>query len=174
MGELHNVFDFTQEDLRANQVGELTESQRLKLQKYGKQFACASLVAFVAMLGSVGLIVAFTVSNADGNPAVMKDAVPILTIVFGWTLFIVLFFILLGFYRVRDIRSGKLSTAEGETHCWTKKQRYLTEYHFKIGKTKFRATSQAQYDAIQPDRNYRVYYIKNPPAHIIFSIEPLV
>ena len=174
MGELQNVFDFTQEDLRANQMGQLSASQQENLQSYSNQFGCASVVALIFVVVSIIAIFAYALSSGEFDMATFQEVLPIMVLVFGGSFLLVVFFILLGFYRARDMRSGKLSTAEGEAHCWTKKQRYFVEYHFKIGKTKFRATSQSQYDAIDPDLSYRVYYVKNPPAHIIFSIEPLL
>jgi hypothetical protein len=42
---------------------------------------------------------------------------------------------------------------------------------FKIGKKDFALYTPSQYNAFENGKRYRVYYIKNPNANIILSVE---
>ena len=54
-----------------------------------------------------------------------------------------------------------------------KKLRFHTTYYVSIGTVSLQLQSKNQYDAIQAEQSYHVYYIHYPPTHIILSIEPL-
>ena len=75
--------------------------------------------------------------------------------------------------RTNDLASGKVSMVEGKAKMKSQYAGYgMRSYTMKVGRTKFYIT-QDVFDAFAPDAQYRIYYVKNPPAHSILSVESL-
>jgi hypothetical protein len=95
-------------------------------------------------------------------------------------IFVGLFFgaLALGIQRSRDLNSGRISVVEGRPDLTSKKialrsGNRMTAYYVTMGSTRFQVATSDQFAAFQTDLNYRVYYIKDPPVHIIMSVEIL-
>lgn len=48
-----------------------------------------------------------------------------------------------------------------------------TAYFVTIGRTRFRLATPAQFEAFQAGCLYRVFYINDPPVHLILSAETI-
>ena len=170
---LESVFDFTVGDLASNAKGQLTPRQEELLKSYRKISGYGTIVAFIAVIGSIGALGAIIFFNSDIESPLPPDAVLAIGGVFGLAIVIFLFFWLLGIYRARYVRTPKVFDVIGEARPHLKKRQYHIEYYVSIDKVRFQMQSKKQYDAIQANQTYRVYYIHYPPTHIILSIEPL-
>lgn len=172
--DLEKVFDFDPSDLIMNQNGRLSEKQIRLISVYQQMGKFFGRMAFVVMLLSFGLIGFITFYNIgidlEKNPAPIAAFAAVFSL--GMLLFI--FSMLLGKLRP-DLKSGKISTAEGFAEKNEKKmRRHLgTAYFVKIGKVKFQVDEKTKYQAIQPNGYYRFFYIKNPPTQIILSVEEI-
>lgn len=170
---LESVFDFTADDLASNAKGQLTERQQELLKSYRKVSGCGTITAFIAVIGSFGVMAVIFLLSSDNESPLPPEAMLAIGGVFGFAILLFLIFWLWGIYRVRYVRSPKVFDVTGQAHPKIKKRQYHTEYYVKIGNVRFQLQSKNQYDAIQADQTYRVYYVHYPPAHIILSIEPL-
>jgi len=64
--------------------------------------------------------------------------------------------------------------ANGAAKLWAKEVGRLgTAYYVKIGRTRFQVPSAEHFGTFDDAARYRVYYIINPPAHIVLSAERL-
>ena len=94
-----------------------------------------------------------------------------------WLLFlfigIFLFFTILGIVKSRDLKTGRISKVEGVVNKSDKslKKKKYANYIIKIGGTYFPLYTPAQYNTFENGKSYCVYYIKNPNANIILSVE---
>jgi hypothetical protein len=170
---LENTFDFTADDLTSNAKGKLTVRQEELLKSYRRISGCGAIVALIAVIGSFGVLGAIVFFNLDSESPLPQEAVLAIGGVFGSVIVIFLVFWLWGIYRARYVRSPKVFDVTGEARPHLKKRQYHTEYYVSIGKVRFQMQSKNQYDAIQADQTYHVYYIHYPPTHIILSIELL-
>ena len=170
---LEGVFQFNADDLDSNSNGKLTARQQEMLKSYRKFSSCGTIAALVAIIGTIGILSGIVLLNTDSETSGMQQALPYIVGVFGFAFFLFIFFWLLGIYRSRYLRTPKIFDVTGKANPHLKKRQYHTEYYVSIGKVRFQVTSKAQYDAIQSDQAYRVYYIHYPPTHVILSIELL-
>ena len=170
---LEDIFNFTADDLANNANGQLTAGQQEMLKSYRKISRCGTIVALIAVVGTIVGLGAVVLLNADIESSAMQQALPAIGGVFGSVLVIFMVFWLLGIYRARYVRTPRIFDVTGTARPHLKKRQYHTEYYVSIGKIRFQVTSKAQYDAIQTDTTYRVYYIHYPPTHIILSIAPI-
>ncbi len=166
-------FGFTQDDLLANRENKLTPRQQKLVTSYIKIAAVSTRLAVVACVGTVLLY--FGIGYAMRPENGFGQALPYL--IFAAALFVGIFafFIMLGFSKSRQLRERQISTITGTANRSTKKLNYgrWTAYYVMIGNIKFQLQSQDQFDILQDNAQYRVFYIQYPPAHIILSLEPL-
>jgi hypothetical protein len=175
---LDQAFNFGDAELTANQNGWLTPRQENLLAKTrrirGCSTAAAALVGGVISLIFILVLVLVIIPNASGLGAPW----PILTL--PVILFMGVFFgaLALGIRRGRDLNSGRISVEEGQPQLTSRKivlgsGNRMMGYYVTIGSTRFQVATSEQFAAFQPDLKYRVYYIKDPPVHIIMSVEIL-
>lgn len=178
--KLAQVFDFTPADLQANRNGLLTPAQEKWLSQTRQIRGCGQRAAYLALGGTIFVFVGLTPFVAPLNSPGFQSALPYL--LFGVLLFAGIFLaaIIFGTIRSRDLQTGRISLAEGEAtgfsvqNIKSKSGRVIgTAYFVTIGPTRFRLATPAQFEVFQADCPYRVYYIKDPPAHIILSVEKL-
>lgn len=168
------AFDFSPADLQANRRGLLTPTQENSLAETRRLRGCGQRAAYLAWGGSV-LIFA----------GVILFAVPLNSLPYallGLGLFTALFLAatLLGAIRSRDLKTGRISLAEGKAAGFagreikSKSGRVMgTAYFVEIARTRFRLAAQAQFEIFEPDQCYRIFYIKDPPLHFILSAEAI-
>lgn len=173
---LEDVFKFTPDDLIQNRSGQLSAKQSEYLQKHNRLTGCYTWVAIIfVFLSMLGL---FFVAYREMGDTDQSPALAIIGGTFGVAFLIVMVFVWIGRFRARDVRADKISIAEGQASLSTKKLRtsggmVMHAYYVTIGKIKFQVHNTQQYEAFKPDSRYRVYYVKNPPVHIILSLEVL-
>jgi hypothetical protein len=124
-------------------------------------------------------IVAYTFVFTDNGKGILKSfaqeptTLYLVAGVFGFVILLLFFSALRTLMQTNDLASGKISIVEGKAKMKSQYMRYgMTSYTLKVDKTKFIIT-QDVFDAFAPDAQYRIYYVKNPPAHTILSVEPL-
>lgn len=172
MQNLSDIFQFDGDDLAQNRNGELTATQHKKLEAYRKTYRYGSILASIVMIGSIAVMAGIFIFNSDINSPTMQQALPFIAGTLGSVLLIFAFFVLLGRFRARHLRSGKISVVTGSIKRSSKTLQHAgTAYYVTVGKTRFQVPTQAQYDAFQPDTSYRIYYVQYPPTHIILSVE---
>ncbi len=167
------AFGFTHDDLLSNRANKLTQSQQRKINSHIKIAEISTRLALGACIGTIilylGIGYALRPENGYGQ------ALPYL--IFATALFIgiFIFFILVGNYKGRYLREGQISIVEGTANPSTKKLNHgrWTAYYVSVGDVKFQLSSQDQFDALQANVRYRIFYIQYPPAHIILAIEPM-
>ena len=164
---------FTSADLRANQQGRLTESQRDLAQSKYRSYVRNGLIALLVMwLIFTALLVGSLIAQGS-QPEDMR----VLPYVIGAMTAI---FVLVGIgslWHGRDLRDGRVRSVEGvaKTKVATYQGRYSrsTGYELTIGGQKFRLISQMELAAFQNGSHYRVYYIRYAPLHVLLSAESL-
>lgn len=169
--KLEKAFEFDESDILLNQNGRLSEKQLeliLQTRRIGK---IGGRLAFAAMFTSIGAITMIGLYNVGFDLKNKPEPALIFIAFFCLASLIFLFFFWLGKVR-SDLKSGKISTVEGfARHKQKKLPRSLgTAFYVTIGNVKFQVVSKAQYEAIKPDVNYRLFYIKHPPTQIILSV----
>lgn len=175
--KLAQAFDFTPADLQANRNGLLAPPQEKRLIQTRQIRGCGQRAAHLALGGTILVFVGVILFASLNSPG-FQPALPYL--LFGVTLFAGIFLaaLILGAIRSQDLKTGRISVAEGEAAGFSTKDiksksgRVLgTAYFVNIGRTRFRLATPAQFETFQPGRNYRIFYIKDPPTHIILSAE---
>jgi hypothetical protein len=172
--KLAQALDFSPADLQANHRGLLTPTQENSLAETRRLRGCGQRAAYLALGGSVLIFAGVILFAAPLN------SLPYALL--GLVLFTGLFSaaILLGEIRSRDLKTGRISVAEGKAAGFATKEiksksgRVVgTAYFVEIARTRFRLATPAQFETIEPDRCYRIFYIKDPPLHHILSVEAI-
>lgn len=169
--KLKQAFDFNESDISLNQNGQLSEKQLALLAEYRRIRRLGGKLAFGMMVITTVFFIGIWLYAVELNYNPKKHFemtigfVSVVSLLWG----LVLFFSILGKIR-SDLNSQRISTVEGYAVCKIKTHRNLQSYLIKIGNVKFQPGTSAQYKAIKPDGHYRVFYIKDPPPHIILSI----
>lgn len=172
--KLAQAFEFTPTELEINRRGVLAPGQQKLLAETRRLRGCGRRAAIFALGGTV-LVFAGVILFAAPRPSLPYALL-------GLALFVGVFgaALLLGERRSRDVRTGQVSLAEGRAaglatrEIKSKSGRVIgTAYFVEMGRTRFRLATPAQFDAFQPGRCYRIFYIKDPPLHLILSAEAL-
>jgi hypothetical protein len=170
------ALDFSQADLQANREGYLTERQQRLLGSVRRARGCGSRAAFIAILVSalsVGFApLLFGGSESAGGEQTIRQVLPYTLAVAVVAVLIMLAALLFGYARSRDIRDGRMSIAEGHAHLTTRylMRLRLTAYYVQIGGVRFQL-GEDESAAFTEGEFYRVYYVKDPPAHVLLSAE---
>ena len=174
--KLSAAFEFTGEDLNSNKMNSLTPKQKKKVQQYNKYHSFGLKLAIYVMIGSVIFFVIVTYLTNDFDSRGFKSALPYFVLVLSIFVGIFLFSAILGMVRSRDLNNGRISIAEGVVKKSVKRKmkKKFGGLLFKIGKKKFVFYSPSQYNAFEDGKRYRIYFIKNPNADIILSVEEIL
>ena len=175
VNKLSTAFGFTEEDLSSNKMNSLTPKQRKKVEQYRKGRSSGLRFSLVVMIGSVIFFIVMTYLTIDLDSPGFKSALPYLLLVLSLFVGIFLFFTILGTVKSRDLNTGRISIAEGVVNksISSKKKRKFGGLLFKIGKTDFSFYIPSQYNAFEDGKRYRIYFIKNPNANLILSVEEI-
>jgi len=175
VNRLCTAFDFTEEDLNSNKMNSLTPKQRKKVEQYRKGRSFGLKFALAVMIGSVIFFVVMVYLTNDLDSPGFKSALPQLLLVLSLFVGIFLFFTILGMVKSRDLNTGRISIAGGVVNksIKSKKKKRAGGLLFKIGKTDFSFYIPPQYNAFEDEKRYRIYFIKNPNANIVLSVEEI-
>jgi hypothetical protein len=171
--------NFTAADLTANRNGMLTETQRANLKRWSggmRVFGVIAFAVFAVIAGIGGFIFLYSPEGQSLKP--MFDKNPELVYIIGGVgaliLLVVFWSVLRSLLRSNELRAGRISVVEGRARRQIRRstRAYLTSYMVTIGNVKFHITPEL-HDEMVDNATYRVYYVKNPPAHVILSLEPV-
>lgn len=168
--ELTKAFGFDAEELELNRNGKISVHQRGMLDIYLRNFGCGTVAACVSFTGTAAI---FILLPFFAGETVSYDARLALGIVAVVIICVAAAFIGLGFYRISDLKKGRVTITMGTVVCSTKKLRHgrYTAYYVKIGDVKIQLDTAAKYQAFENGKKYRCFYVKYPPVHIIMSAE---
>lgn len=178
--KLAQAFDFTGADLQTNRNSLLMPAQQKRLSQTRHIRGCGQRAAFLALGGTILVFIGLIPFAAPLNWPGFQSAFPYL--LFGIVLFAGIFLaaIIFGIIRSRDLQTGRISVAEGEASEFStqdiksKSGRVMgTAYFVTIGRTRFRLATPAQFEAFQAGCLYRVFFINDPPVHLILSAETI-
>lgn len=171
-------YEFTEEDLRSNQHGFISQGQREFLKGYADSLIRSHrggwpVMIFFLLLGG-GLILAMNLSNESTRRAFF--ATPGILIALCMT-----FPVVLGIYglgaifarrRSRDFEEAVLSVAEGEIE-WDEESSSVGPVHFLyVGPTEFKFAEN--FNAVFPaGRRGRIFYCESSGIKLILSHELL-
>jgi hypothetical protein len=178
--DLMTAAQFTEDDLIANRNGILTEAQQEKLKKTVGMTRIATLVMipiFILIIaGIIGYVFFYSPSGAAILGSFSKN--PETLYIVGGVLGVVILIIFLSFLRTlvgsNKLTAATLNVVEGNAKLKSSRdgEYGFTSYILKIDKVKFHVT-EAVFKTLVEDGNYRIYYVKNSPAHMILSIDTL-
>jgi len=171
--KLSSAFGFSAEDLNSNKMNQLTQRQKKIVQRYIKGRNLGLQLATFVMVGSIIFFVMVAYLTNDMDSPGFESAIPYLLLVIFLFIGIFIFFIMLGIIKSRDLKTGQISSVEGYINKSDKslKKRKYAGYVLKIGDTGFPLYTPAQYNAFENSKRYRIFYIKNPNANIVLSVE---
>ncbi|KQC13674.1 MAG: hypothetical protein APR63_07855 [Desulfuromonas sp. SDB] len=168
--ELQTAFDFTTDDLYANKNGMITPHQEVKLKSWSNKMIQKKMLAYLLNIGIIGAVAYFYIYKSNRPLNEITSYLPIM--VFAGALIIS---VVMRFYFTRNLRSGKISSTLGvpkSTNYNTKKYTKSSSRIISMDNTRFYLTPQ-QFDSIDFDCQYQLYYIKSSPYSVILSIEKL-
>lgn len=163
---LRETFHFSSNDLLANRQGRLSPLQQARQQATGVGIKLGVAVFIFVLLGSIGLIVAFSVDTGPTKSASNQDFLTnliIASIVIG-------LIILVSYFSSRKhiatTQSKTIQIAEGEVQHG-KMRPDSAHFEIKIGNNKIRLLTYEQLEAFQVGTAYRIYYLKGPVPTIL-------
>ena len=167
------AFTFSEEDLAANGQGLLTDRQRRLVADQIRLAYISSILAGLSVLGSILVFVGMAVFAEQGP--IPPQAIPYLAGTSVILLFIVGVFIFIGLRRLDTLRAEQISIATGPIHLTTKRFRHgrWIGYYAAINSIRFQLTSKRQFDALNEDTTYQIYFLHYPPTHLILSLKEI-
>ena len=173
------MFEFTEEDLKANKRGGLSPRQKEWLKMVGKGgvrlqgFNVWIAVGF--MFFGLCLILALFLQNEDSRTALFAN--PMNLLVFPVTIVVVLailvFSILLARWQANKLESSVLSSASGAVRFDEDSSGESgTTYYVIVGKKKFKFAEDMSH-AFREGEKYKVYYCKSGFYEFVMSYEPM-
>lgn len=168
--ELQTAFDFTTDDLYANKNGMVTSHQEIKLKSLSNKLIQKKMLAYLLNIGIIGAVAYFYIYKSNRPLNDLSTYLPL--IVFAGALIIS---VVVRFYFTRNFRSRKISSALGILKTSSYNPNKYTKTSSRIitlDKTRFYLTPQ-QFDSIDFDAQYQLYYLKSSPYSVILSIEKL-
>jgi hypothetical protein len=178
---LMNAIGFTADDLNVNRNGVLSEQQRAKIgrtQGWQRLGGLLMLVIVIVMLAAIFVYVFFfSDSGASLRASLQED--PTSGLIVGVALVVIVAIIggsfLRAFARTRRLGTGEVKSVTGivKRHSYTERVALageITGYQIKIGKMKFYVEEKV-FSAFRDDGTYTIYYVENPPVHVILSAE---
>ncbi|HEX2623473.1 MAG TPA: hypothetical protein VHL11_25100, partial [Phototrophicaceae bacterium] len=159
---LKTLFKFTDDDMRENQRGVLSDSQKTRLGGNART-GIGCIVFFLAIGGFVGSIIAATTSNLPVAAGI------------GGVIFLVLLMMSLNGSRnqLREINQGVVKKTSGIAAVETTQHRTtgenahtVTNYYVTIGDVRFQV-QEDEYYAFKEGRTYNVYYLDSSSTPIL-------
>lgn len=167
------AFAFSEEDLAANHQGLLTDRQRRLVADQIRLAYISSVVAGLSVLGSILVFVGMAVFAEQGP--IPPQAISYLAVTGLILLCIVGIFIFIGLRRLHTLRAEKISITTGPLHLSTKRFKHgrWIGYYAAINAIRFQLTSKQQFEALNEDTTYQIYFLHYPPTHLILSLEEI-
>ena len=138
---------------------------------YVRSRGCGSRAAMITMGLTVLLMFGlFLLIVEPGSPG-FRDAMPYAIGTWGFFLIAFVLFLVLGRFRSRDLVSGRISVAEGEVLTREKDYELGTAFYARVGGVRFQLHSRIQMELLGRYSTCRIYYVSNPPVHVVLSIE---
>jgi hypothetical protein len=174
------VFDFTPEDLKANQQGFISERQRGYLHSTARgirSFSWTSAtVGLSFLLFGMCLVLASFLQNADSRDALFSSPSNLLLMAGGAVVVVALIAlsVLLNRRQAASLTQASLGSAEGivRLHEGYSPNSAITSYNVHVGGQKF-SFSEDMGRIFQEGRKYRVYFCKSGVHQLILSLEQL-
>lgn len=165
---MQRAFNFTNDDVAANQAGRLSPRQHQELQGYlaaAKKGVSVSLgLSLSAPILMLGLLVSLATSGDE-----LSGIWP------AWLAAGALYFAIFGIFiavdarRRKRLREQQVQEVHGRPIRHEKQHKRLTAYYVTIGDVRFQVQPE-QYRAFKDNSYYRVYYLEHPPTHWILSL----
>ena len=167
------AFAFSADDLAANRKGLLTGRQRQIVANQVRLARISSTLALLSVLGSMLVFVGMAVLTEQGP--IPPQAIPYLAGTGLILLCIVGMFIFIGLRRLHTLRAEKISMTTGLIQLTTKRFKHgrWTGYYAAINAIRFQLASKQQFDALNEDTTYQIYFLHYPPTHLILSLEEI-
>jgi len=171
---LRRVYDFTEEDLQANQRGEVTSRQRDQISRQRETHNLKKNIVLLVILGALGI--ALLVLNGARRNYEEQDFSAIQNAI----LVLAIFFVVMWVVATVRTRRAKpyFSTAQGSARTviheiFTQQSRSTYLYELSIGSYKFYVPNEEELRAFEDNIHYRVYFVEFTPQKIILSAEVL-
>jgi hypothetical protein len=172
------MFDFSQDDLMANQAGRISARQQEWLAQMARttnRWGGATLwVGLFFMMFAVCLILSLFMMNED-TQKVLASASPMLAAAVCFVFLAIILFSFLGKRvtqkQAEQIVHAEFLTAEGTAKLGeTFNPRWGSGYYLEIGETRFAVDARNKFEE---GKQYRVYYGRIPDGNLIFSYEKI-
>ncbi|MCW5874388.1 MAG: hypothetical protein KIS88_07050 [Anaerolineales bacterium] len=165
---MQREFNFTNDDLTANQARRLSPRQQKELQGYlaaaRKGVAVSLGLTLSAPILILGLLLALAASGDE-----LSDIWP------AWLAAGALYFAIFGVFvavdarRRKRLREQQVQEVHGRPIRHEKQHKGLTAYYVTIGDVRFQVQPE-QYREFKDNSYYRVYYLVHPPTNWILSL----
>ena len=171
-----NLFDFTEEELKLNQRGQVTSRQREWLNLIARGIRSSSWTSVYVTVGFMFLglciILALYLQNEDTRAALFAN--PLNLLVFPVTIFIVAVILALSIFFARRqanrLAGAQIQTAEGEVRLDEEHGEGDITYYAFVGEKKF-AFSEDMSRVFREGEKYKVYYCKSGVYEMVLSHE---
>ena len=172
------IFEFTTEDLRANQRGQLSDRQRGWLRSTGRGIQSCSMASAPIALGFVllGLVImlALYLQNEDTRAALFANPEILLALAGAGVIGVaaVGLSVFLARRQAAALTRAGLLMVQGPVRLDRSFSpgSGITSYHVLIGDQKFSYTDDMS-DTFHEGRTYRVFFCKSGPYRLIMSYE---
>lgn len=163
---LRETFHFSGNDLLANRQGQLSPRQQARQQATGAGIKLAVAAFMIVLLGTIGLIVVFSLGSGATQSLAERDSL----ISFAIAGVVIALIAVVSYFSSRKqiaaTASKTIQIAEGELQHG-KMRPDSGHFEIKIGGHKIRLLTPTQLDAFQVGTPYRIYYLKGPVPTIL-------
>ncbi len=172
------MFDFTQDDLRSNQRGQVSARQQewlTQMTRTTNRWGGVTLwVGLIFMIFFTCVVLGLFMMN-EGTQKVLVSALPILAVILCFVILAIILFSFLGKRvtqkQAEQIMQAEFLTAEGTAKLGeTQSARWGSGYFLEIGETRFAIDARNKFEE---GKRYRVYYGRIPHGSLIFSYEKI-
>ena len=171
-----NLFDFTEEDLKLNQRGQVSPRQREWLNMTARGIRSSSWTSVYVTVGFLFLglciILALYLQNEDSRAALFSN--PLNLLVFPATIFAVAVILALSIFYARRLANrlagAQIQSAQGKIRLDEASGEGGTTYYVFVGKKKF-AFGEDMSRVFKEGEKYKVYYCKAGVYEMILSLE---
>lgn len=175
------IFEFTAEDLKANQRGFLTDKQRGWLQSTARGITSCSMssavVGMVFVFIGISLTLGLYLSNEDSRRALFSSPANLLGLAAGAVIGVAAIggSVLLARRQAASVAAAQLRVVHGTVrHDRDYSSRSgMTSYHVIVGKEKFSYTDDMS-SVFREGRPYTIYFCQSGPYKLIMSYEEAV
>jgi len=173
-----NLFDFTEEDLKLNQRGQVSSRQREWLNMTAQGIRGSSWTSVYVTVGflifGLCLILGLYLQNEDSRAALFAN--PLNLLVFPVTIVAVAIILTLSIIYMRRLANrlagAQIQSAQGKIRLEEEHGEGGTAYYVFVGKKKF-AFGEDMSRTFKEGEKYKVYYCKSGVYEMILSLEKM-